>query len=153
MAITTTSCIVPLFLWGLTLTRGFSPISSGSFLFSPKHSTQRLFSSPSNLPDLTNDEISRYSRHLVLGNVGMSGQKALKAASVLVVGAGGLGSPCLMYLAAAGVGHIGLVDADEGGLNLLRARLSIRNRCDKAVEDLVVSNFGEEKWQAIKAKA
>lgn len=66
----------------------------------------------SSLPDLTNDEISRYSRHLVLGDVGMKGQKALKNASVLVVGAGGLGSPCLLYLAAAGVGRIGIVDAD-----------------------------------------
>ena len=64
------------------------------------------------LPDLTNEEISRYSRHLVLGDVGMNGQKALKNASVLVVGAGGLGSPCLLYLAAAGVGHVGIVDAD-----------------------------------------
>ena len=62
--------------------------------------------------ELSNDEISRYSRHLVLGNVGVAGQKALKNSSVLVVGAGGLGSPCLLYLAAAGVGHIGIVDAD-----------------------------------------
>ena len=59
--------------------------------------------------DLTNNEISRYSRHLVLGDVGMKGQKDLKNASVLVIGAGGLGSPCLLYLAAAGVGHIGIV--------------------------------------------
>lgn len=58
---------------------------------------------------LTNSEIGRYSRHLVLGDVGMSGQSALKKSSVLVIGAGGLGSPCLMYLAAAGVGHIGIV--------------------------------------------
>ena len=62
--------------------------------------------------ELSNEEISRYSRHLVLGNVGVAGQRALKNASVLVVGAGGLGSPCLLYLAAAGVGHIGIVDAD-----------------------------------------
>ena len=62
--------------------------------------------------DLNNDEIARYSRHLVLSDVAMAGQKALKNASVLVIGAGGLGSPCLMYLAAAGVGHIGIVDAD-----------------------------------------
>eukprot|EP00978_Attheya_sp_CCMP212_P028979 scaffold101356_cov42-Attheya_sp.AAC.5 len=61
---------------------------------------------------LNKDEIARYSRHLVLGDVGMTGQKALKDGSVLVIGAGGLGSPCLLYLAAAGVGHIGIVDAD-----------------------------------------
>jgi len=61
---------------------------------------------------LSHAEISRYSRHLVLSDVGMKGQKALKESSVLVVGAGGLGSPCLLYLAAAGVGHIGIVDAD-----------------------------------------
>lgn len=58
---------------------------------------------------LTNSEISRYSRHLVLSDVGMKGQLKLKNSKVLVVGAGGLGSPCLMYLAAAGVGHIGIV--------------------------------------------
>jgi adenylyltransferase/sulfurtransferase len=62
--------------------------------------------------ELSNAEISRYSRHLVLGDVGVAGQKALKNASVLVIGAGGLGSPALLYLAAAGVGHIGIVDAD-----------------------------------------
>ena len=61
---------------------------------------------------LSNDEISRYSRHLVLDAVGMKGQQRLKQSAVLVIGAGGLGSPCLMYLAAAGVGHIGIVDAD-----------------------------------------
>ncbi len=61
------------------------------------------------LNQLSNGEISRYSRHLVLGDVGMKGQSALKDASVLVIGAGGLGSPCLMYLAAAGIGHIGIV--------------------------------------------
>lgn len=62
--------------------------------------------------ELSNSEISRYSRHLVLGDVGVAGQKALKNASVLVIGAGGLGSPCLLYLAAAGVGYLGIVDAD-----------------------------------------
>ncbi len=61
---------------------------------------------------LTNDEIRRYSRHLVMPNVGMTGQGRLKAAKVLLVGTGGLGSPLAMYLAAAGVGTIGLVDYD-----------------------------------------
>jgi sulfur-carrier protein adenylyltransferase/sulfurtransferase len=61
---------------------------------------------------LSHEEIARYSRHLVLCDVGMKGQLQLKQAAVLVIGAGGLGSPCLMYLAAAGVGHIGIVDAD-----------------------------------------
>ncbi len=61
---------------------------------------------------LTNAEIARYSRHLVLPTVGVAGQVALKQAKVLVIGAGGLGSPCLLYLAAAGVGTIGIVDAD-----------------------------------------
>lgn len=61
---------------------------------------------------LSNDEIRRYSRHLIMPNVGMAGQGRLKAAKVLVVGTGGLGSPVAMYLAAAGVGEIGLVDYD-----------------------------------------
>ena len=64
------------------------------------------------LPELTNDEIKRYSRHLIMPEVGMEGQRKLKAASVLCIGAGGLGSPVAMYLAAAGVGRLGLVDFD-----------------------------------------
>ena len=62
--------------------------------------------------NLDNDEIRRYSRHLILPEVGMAGQKKLKATSVLCIGAGGLGSPIAMYLAAAGIGRIGLVDFD-----------------------------------------
>ena len=62
--------------------------------------------------ELTNDEIRRYSRHLIIPDVGMDGQKRLKNARVLAVGAGGLGSPTLMYLAAAGVGTLGIVDFD-----------------------------------------
>lgn len=61
---------------------------------------------------LTNDEIRRYSRHLILPEVGMAGQTALKQASVLLIGAGGLGAPLGLYLAAAGVGRLGLVDFD-----------------------------------------
>ena len=64
------------------------------------------------LPELSHEEILRYSRHLLIPDVGLEGQKKLKAASVLIVGTGGLGSPVALYLAAAGVGRIGLVDYD-----------------------------------------
>jgi adenylyltransferase/sulfurtransferase len=64
------------------------------------------------LPALTHEEIARYSRHLILPEVGMEGQQRLKAAKVLCVGTGGLGAPLLLYLAAAGVGTLGLVDFD-----------------------------------------
>ena len=63
--------------------------------------------------ELTTDEVRRYSRHLIIPDVGMSGQKRLKNARVLVIGAGGLGSPALLYLAAAGVGTLGIVEFDE----------------------------------------
>ncbi|ACY22703.1 UBA/THIF-type NAD/FAD binding protein [Gordonia bronchialis DSM 43247] len=62
--------------------------------------------------ELSNDEVARYSRHLIIPDVGMDGQKRLKNARVLVIGAGGLGSPTLLYLAAAGVGTIGIVEFD-----------------------------------------
>jgi len=64
------------------------------------------------LPELSNEEILRYSRHLIIPDVGLSGQRRLKAGRVLLVGAGGLGSPLGLYLAAAGVGHLGIVDFD-----------------------------------------
>ena len=64
------------------------------------------------LPQLTNEEIKRYSRHLIMPEMGVDGQRRLKGGSVLCVGAGGLGSPAAMYLAAAGVGRIGVVDFD-----------------------------------------
>jgi len=62
--------------------------------------------------ELTKDEVARYSRHLIIPDVGMDGQKRLKNAKVLVIGAGGLGSPALLYLAAAGVGTLGVIDFD-----------------------------------------
>src|SRR3954449_4270340 len=61
---------------------------------------------------LSQNEVARYSRHLILPEVGLDGQKRLKAAGVLLIGAGGLGSPLALYLAAAGVGRLGLVDFD-----------------------------------------
>lgn len=73
--------------------------------------------------DLSNTEIQRYSRHLIMPEVGLDGQLKLKAARVLLVGAGGLGSPTAMYLAAAGVGTIGIVDADVVDLTNLHRQV------------------------------
>jgi len=72
---------------------------------------------------LTPEEIERYKRHLVLREVGGQGQQKLKAAKVLVIGAGGLGSPLLMYLAAAGVGTLGIVDDDRVSLDNLQRQI------------------------------
>ena len=63
--------------------------------------------------ELSKEEVQRYSRHIILPEVGLEGQKKLKAASVLCIGTGGLGSPLLLYLAAAGIGRIGIVDFDS----------------------------------------
>jgi sulfur-carrier protein adenylyltransferase/sulfurtransferase len=73
--------------------------------------------------DLNADEIKRYSRHLIMPEVGVDGQKKLKAGSVLCIGAGGLGSPAAMYLAAAGVGRIGIVDFDVVDFSNLQRQL------------------------------
>lgn len=78
---------------------------------------------PPALPALAPDEVRRYSRHLILPEVGMDGQRALKAAKVLCIGAGGLGSPAAMYLAAAGVGTIGIVDFDVVDVSNLQRQL------------------------------
>ncbi len=72
---------------------------------------------------LSNEEVERYSRHLLIPEIGAAGQAALKGASVLVVGAGGLGSPAAMYLAAAGVGTIGIADSDVVDLSNLQRQL------------------------------
>jgi sulfur-carrier protein adenylyltransferase/sulfurtransferase len=75
------------------------------------------------LPELSKEETQRYARHLRLPNVSLTGQRRLKASRVLVVGAGGLGSPVALYLAAAGVGHLGLVDFDDVDLTNLQRQL------------------------------
>ena len=75
------------------------------------------------LPELSGDEIKRYSRHLIMPEVGVDGQRKLKAAKVLCIGAGGLGSPAAMYLAAAGVGTLGIVDFDVVDFSNLQRQL------------------------------
>ena len=73
--------------------------------------------------ELSNDEIKRYSRHLILPEVGLAGQKKIKGTSVLCIGAGGLGSPIAMYLAAAGIGRIGLLDFDTVDFSNLQRQI------------------------------
>ena len=101
---------------------------------------------PVTLPQLSNDEIARYSRHLILPEVGMEGQQKLKAAKVLCVGTGGLGSPLAFYLAAAGIGTLGLVDFDVvDSSNLQRQIIHStkdvgRPKIDSAAEKLTALN-------------
>jgi adenylyltransferase/sulfurtransferase len=78
---------------------------------------------PLPLPQLTPDEMRRYSRHLILPHVELAGQRRLKAARILIIGAGGLGSPVALYLAAAGVGTLGLVDFDVVDVTNLQRQL------------------------------
>src|SRR5919201_5666059 len=73
--------------------------------------------------ELSQRETARYSRHLIMPEVGVAGQKRLKAGSVLLIGAGGLGSPLALYLAAAGVGRIGIVDFDVVDYSNLQRQL------------------------------
>ena len=72
---------------------------------------------------MTDEQIERYSRHIILKEVGAKGQKKLLKGKVLIIGAGGLGAPAAMYLAAAGVGTIGIVDADEVDLSNLQRQI------------------------------
>src|SRR5580700_3531244 len=101
---------------------------------------------PITLPELSNDEVARYSRHLILPEVGMEGQQKLKAAKVLCVGTGGLGSPLAFYLAAAGIGTLGLVDFDVvDSSNLQRQIIHStkdvgRPKIDSAAEKLTALN-------------
>ncbi len=98
------------------------------------------------LPELTTDELSRYSRHLILPEVGMEGQRKLKAARVLCVGTGGLGSPLAFYLAAAGIGTLGLVDFDVVDASNLQRQIIHstkdigRKKLDSAEEKLKALN-------------
>ena len=88
-------------------------------------SAEATVARPTNAADveLNADEIKRYSRHLIMPEVGVDGQKKLKAGSVLCIGAGGLGSPAAMYMAAAGVGRIGIVDFDVVDFSNLQRQL------------------------------
>src|SRR3974390_788024 len=98
------------------------------------------------LPELTTDDLSRYSRHLILPEVGMEGQRKLKAARVLCVGTGGLGSPLAFYLAAAGIGTLGLVDFDVADASNLQRQIINstrdigRKKLDSAAEKLIALN-------------
>src|ERR1035437_5761038 len=95
---------------------------------------------------LSNDEILRYSRHLIMPEVGMEGQQKLKAARVLCVGTGGLGSPLALYLAAAGVGTLGLVDFDVVEVTNLQRQIIHttddlgRSKLNSAAEKLTAMN-------------
>lgn len=97
-------------------------------------------------PELSREELIRYSRHLILPEVGTSGQLRLKSAKVLIVGAGGLGSPVALYLAASGVGQIGVVDfdrVDETNLHrqIIHTTLDVgRSKLDSAAEKLKAIN-------------
>jgi adenylyltransferase/sulfurtransferase len=101
---------------------------------------------PATLPNLSNDEIARYSRHLILPEVGMEGQQKLKAAKVLCVGTGGLGSPLALYLAAAGIGTLGLIDFDVVDFSNLQRQIIHstkdvgRPKIDSAAEKLEALN-------------
>lgn len=106
---------------------------------------------------LSPDELERYARHIVLRDVGGPGQAALKRASVLVIGAGGLGAPALMYLAAAGIGTLGVVDDDVVSLSNLQRQVIHttpdigRHKVESAAERITalnphVSFFGHATW-------
>jgi molybdopterin/thiamine biosynthesis adenylyltransferase/rhodanese-related sulfurtransferase len=123
------------------------PFVPKSFVLVPSpQSLENHMTDSSILPTLTTDELARYSRHLILPEVGMEGQQRLKAARVLCVGTGGLGSPLAFYLAAAGVGTLGLVDFDVVDASNLQRQIIHstkdigRKKLDSAEEKLTALN-------------
>src|SRR5690348_16477921 len=112
------------------------------------HYTVTVFAMPitTNSAELTNDEILRYSRHLIMPEVGMEGQLKLKQAKVLCIGAGGLGSPVALYLAAAGVGTLGIVDFDVVDFTNLQRQIIHstadvgRKKLDSAAQSIAAIN-------------
>src|SRR6516164_5833188 len=127
---------------------------SGNFRIRRMELTMATTLAPHEPPSLSNEEVLRYSRHLIMPEVGMEGQQKLKAARVLCIGTGGLGSPLALYLAAAGVGTIGLVDFDVVDVSNLQRQIIHttpdvgRPKIDSAQEklqalnpDLVVRRF------------
>ena len=84
---------------------------------------------------LSDEELERYARHIVLREIGGAGQAKLRAARVLVIGAGGLGSPVILYLAAAGVGTVGIVDFDTVSLSNLQRQIAHRTCRYRTIEN------------------
>ncbi len=122
---------------------------TGAFMLRPDAIVHTAMATPVEsipLPELTTDDLSRYSRHLILPEVGIEGQRKLKAARVLCVGTGGLGSPLAFYLAAAGVGTLGLVDFDVVDASNLQRQIIHstkdigRRKLDSAEEKLKALN-------------
>ena len=129
------------------LSKDASPAKDGDTIsLVPSIAGGSTVSAPPEAVELSKDEILRYSRHLILPEVGMEGQQKLKAAKVLLVGTGGLGAPLGLYLAAAGVGKIGIVDFDVVDFTNLQRQVIHstkdvgRKKLDSAAEKMVAIN-------------